>query len=270
MMEPAISLQHITKSFQLLQEKHGSLKAAFLSLRRSRPQTILGLQDVTLTINKGETVAIIGKNGSGKSTLLRVISRVYRLTSGTVDVDGRMSTMLALAAGLHPELTGRENIYFNGAMMGLSAADLAGKIDRIIDFSELNDFIDSPVKNYSDGMLMRLGFSIAVETDPDILLIDEVLAVGDAEFQEKCYDRIESFKCEGRTIVFVTHDLESARRVASRTIWISAGKIAADGDTVQVIDQYLASVVHVQHSAKEICQQTSNPVPQKMVGDDAQ
>jgi ABC-type polysaccharide/polyol phosphate transport system ATPase subunit len=252
MMDSAISLQHIDKSFELLRDKHGSLKSAFLSLRRSRPRTILGLQDITLTINKGETVAIVGKNGSGKSTLLRIISRVYRPTSGTVDVNGRMSTMLALAAGLHPELTGRENIYFNGAIMGLSAADMAGNIDRIIDFSELNDFIDAPVKTYSDGMLMRLGFSIAVETDPDILLIDEVLAVGDAEFQEKCYDRIESFKQVGRTIVFVTHDLDSARRVASRAIWMSAGKIAADGDTVQVIDQYLASVVHVEHATKEI------------------
>lgn len=252
MMSPAISLQHIDKSFQLLREKHSSLKSMLVSLRRSHPQMVPGLQDITLTVNKGETVAIVGKNGSGKSTLLRVISRVYLPTSGSVEVEGRMSTMLALAAGFHPELTGRENIYFNGAILGLSAAEMAGKIERIIDFSELNDFIDAPVKTYSDGMLMRLGFSIAVETDPDILLIDEVLAVGDAEFQEKCYDRIESFKREGRTIVFVTHDLESARRVASRAIWISGGKIAADGETVQVIDQYLASLTHIEHATKDI------------------
>ncbi len=252
MMSAAISLEHINKSFELVKEKHSSLKAALLSFRRSRPQKVPGLQDVTLTISKGETVAVVGKNGSGKSTLLRVISRVYRPTSGTVNVQGRMSTMLALAAGFHPELTGRENVYFNGAIMGLSAAEMQGKIDRIIGFSELDEFIDAPVKTYSDGMLMRLGFSIAVETDPDILLIDEVLAVGDAEFQEKCYDRIESFKREGRTIVFVTHDLESARRVASRAIWMSSGKIAADGETSQVIDQYLASLVHVEHATEEI------------------
>jgi ABC-type polysaccharide/polyol phosphate transport system ATPase subunit len=156
-----------------------------------------------------------------------------------------MSTMLALAAGFHPELTGRENIYFNGAIMGLGASDLAGKIDKIIDFAELNDFIDSPVKTYSDGMLMRLGFSIAVETDPDILLIDEVLAVGDAEFQEKCYGRIDAFKHAGRTIVFVTHDLEAAKSVASRAVWLSAGEVRGDGDTVQVTAQYLDSLIHI-------------------------
>lgn len=251
MMSPAITLEHINKDFELLRGKHTSIKSALLSLRRSRRQMTPGLRDISLTVSKGETVAVVGKNGSGKSTLLRIISRVYRPTSGIVNVNGRMSTMLALAAGFHPELTGRENIYFNGAIMGLSAAEMAGRIDQIIDFSELNDFIDAAVKTYSDGMLMRLGFSIAVETDPDILLIDEVLAVGDAEFQEKCYDRIEAFKRQGRTIVFVTHDLDSARRVASRAIWMSAGKIVADGDTVQVIDEYLSSLVHVEHTMEE-------------------
>lgn len=252
MMGVAISVEHINKSFELLRGKHTSLKSALLTLRRGRPQSVAGLHDINLTINAGETVAVVGKNGSGKSTLLRTISRVYRPTSGSVTVDGRMSTMLALAAGFHPELTGRENVYFNGAILGLSAAEMASKIDRIIEFSELNDFIDAPVKTYSDGMLMRLGFSIAIETDPDILLIDEVLAVGDAEFQEKCYERIDSFKREGRTILFVTHDLDSARRVASRAIWMRSGMIAADGDTVQVINQYLASLTHVDHSAEGI------------------
>lgn len=252
MMSAAISLEHINKSFEILRGKHTSLKSALLSFCRSKPQTVPGLQDITLNIDKGETVAVVGKNGSGKSTLLRIISRVYKPTSGSVQVQGRMSTMLALAAGFHPELTGRENVYFNGAIMGLSAAEMQSKIDRIIDFSELSDFIDAPVKTYSDGMLMRLGFSIAVEIDPDILLIDEVLAVGDAEFQEKCYDRIESFKREGRTIVFVTHDLDSARRVASRAIWMSSGRIAADGETIPVIDHYLASLVHHEHATEEI------------------
>lgn len=250
-MDCAIKLDNVSKSFELLREKHTSLKSALLSLRRARLQTILGLDAISFSVARGETLAIIGKNGSGKSTLLRIIGRVYRPSAGSVEVNGRMSTMLALAAGFHPELTGRENIYFNGAIMGLSAAEMAASIDRIIDFSELNDFIDSPVKTYSDGMLMRLGFSIAVETDPDILLIDEVLAVGDAEFQEKCYDRIESFKQAGRTIVFVTHDLEAAKMVASRTIWMSAGRVAADGETAQVIAQYLGSLAHIEHAMKE-------------------
>ena len=250
-MDWAIRLSNVSKSFELLREKHTSLKSALLSFRRPKPQTILGMDNISMSISHGETVAIIGKNGSGKSTLLRLIARVYRPSSGTVETYGRMSTMLALAAGFHPELTGRENIYFNGAIMGLSSAEMASKIDRIIEFSELNDFIDSPVKTYSDGMLMRLGFSVAVETDPDILLIDEVLAVGDAEFQEKCYNRIDAFKNAGRTIVFVTHDLEAARMVASRAVWVSSGKIVADGETAQVIGHYLDSLAHVEHTARE-------------------
>jgi len=244
-MDYAINLNKVSKSFEVMREKHTSLKSALLTVRRGRSERVLGLNNVTLSIAHGETVAVIGKNGSGKSTLLRIIGRVYRPTSGSVQVSGRMSTMLALAAGFHPELTGRENIYFNGAIMGLGASDLAGKIDKIIDFAELNDFIDSPVKTYSDGMLMRLGFSIAVETDPDILLIDEVLAVGDAEFQEKCYGRIDAFKHAGRTIVFVTHDLEAAKSVASRAVWLSAGEVRGDGDTVQVTAQYLDSLIHI-------------------------
>lgn len=250
-MDYAIKLDNVSKSFELVREKSPSLKAALLSFRRRPVQKVLGLNGVTLTVAKGETVAVVGKNGSGKSTLLRVISKVYRPTSGSVEVRGRMSTMLALAAGFHPELTGRENIYFNGAILGLTAADLRDRIDRIIDFSELNDFIDSPVKTYSDGMLMRLGFSIAVETDPDILLIDEVLAVGDAEFQQKCYDRIDAFKRAGRTILFVTHDLDSAAKVASRGIWLSAGHVRADGETAQVIGQYLDSLAHVHEAGPE-------------------
>jgi len=250
-MDYAIKLDNVSKSFELVREKSPSLKSALLSFRRRPTQKVLGLNGVTLTVAKGETVAVVGKNGSGKSTLLRVISKVYRPTSGTVEVHGRMSTMLALAAGFHPELTGRENIYFNGAILGLTAADLRDSIDRIIDFSELNDFIDSPVKTYSDGMLMRLGFSIAVETDPDILLIDEVLAVGDAEFQEKCYERIDAFKRAGRTILFVTHDLDNAAKVASRGIWLSAGQVRADGETAQVIAQYLNSLAHVHEAGEE-------------------
>lgn len=238
-MKPAIELKHISKSFELIREKHGSLKAALLTFRRSKPQKFPALKDITLSIGHGETVAVIGRNGSGKSTMLGIIGRIYKPTIGTVEVDGRMSTMLHLGAGFHPELTGRENIFFNGAIMGLTTAQIREKLDRIIDFSELNDFIDSAVKTYSDGMLMRLGFAIAVETDPDILLIDEVLAVGDAEFQAKCYERIDSFKRAGRTIVFVTHDMEAAKQVASRAIWINQGKVSADGDTIPTIAAYL-------------------------------
>jgi len=240
-MSAAISLRDVTKVFDLPHEKQTSLKAAVLSFRRPPIEKLLALDGISISIDHGETVAIIGRNGSGKSTLLRVISRVYRQTAGTIEVDGRLSTMLDLGAGIEPELTGRENIFFNGAIMGLTAAQVKSKLDRIIDFSELNSFIDAPAKTYSNGMLLRLGFSIAVETDPDILLIDEVLAVGDAAFQEKCYRRIEEFKGAGRTIVFVTHDLDAARSVASRAIWLHRGVIRGDGEVAAVIASYLAA-----------------------------
>lgn len=242
MMTPAIELNKITKRFELHHEKQRSLKAAILSFKRTPPQELLAVREITLSIDHGETVAIIGRNGSGKSTLLRIIGRVYRPTSGTVTVDGRMSTMLDLGAGFHPDLTGRENVFFNGAIMGLTTAQVNERLDRIIDFSELNDFIDTPVKTYSAGMLMRLGFAVAIETDPDILLVDEVLAVGDAAFQEKCYNRIDDFRSAKRTIVFVTHDLEAAKMVASRTIWLHKGEVRADGETRGAIEAYLGGV----------------------------
>lgn len=241
-MTPAIALSGITKEFELWRERPSSLKAMALSFRRPTTQRLMVLNGIQLRVEHGESVAVIGRNGSGKSTLLRIIGRVYLPTSGSVEVNGRMSTMLDLGAGFHPELTGRENIFFNGAIMGLSIRQIRERIGAIIEFSELGDFIDSPVKTYSAGMEMRLGFAVATETDPDILLIDEVLAVGDAEFQQKCYDRIDEFKRTGKTIVFVTHDLTAARSVASRTVWIQDGAIRVDGSTEQTISAYLASL----------------------------
>jgi len=240
-MSTAILLSGVTKVFDLPHEKQTSIKAAVLSFRKPPVQRLVALDDVSASIEHGESVAVIGRNGSGKSTLLRIIARVYRQTSGTVEVNGRLSTMLDLGAGIEPELTGRENIFFNGAIMGLSMPQIRAKQDRIIEFSELDGFIDAPAKTYSNGMLLRLGFSIAIETDPDILLVDEVIAVGDAAFQQKCYRRINEFKNAGRTIVFVTHDLTAARSVASRAIWLDAGKVRADGEVKSVIDSYLAA-----------------------------
>lgn len=241
-METAIRLDAVSKTFDVTSEKQTSLKSALLSFRRKTPRHMLALNNITLYIGHGETVAVIGRNGSGKSTLLGIIGRIYKASSGDVQVNGRMCTMLDLGAGFHPELTGRENIFFNGAILGLTTEEVKEKLDDIIKFSELGEFIDTPIKTYSAGMTMRLGFSIATQTDPDILLIDEVLAVGDAAFQDKCYERIQSFKDAGRTIVFVTHDLEAARLVASRTIWLDHGEMLADGGTGEVIDKYLATV----------------------------
>lgn len=241
-MKRAIFLSNVSKAFDVSREKHSSLKAALLSFRRPAAQKMFALRALDLTIAHGEAVAVIGRNGSGKSTLLGIVGRIYKPTSGTVEVDGRVATLMDPGAGFHPELTGRENVFFNGAIMGLTTAQIKSKIDGIIEFAEIDDFIDAAVKTYSAGMLLRLGFSIAVETDPDILLVDEALAVGDAAFQEKCFERIDGLKKAGRTIVFVTHDLEAARSVASRTIWIDKGEVRADGDTQPTIDAYLATV----------------------------
>ena len=241
-MASAIEIHNLTKVFDTQRAKSGSLKTAILSLRRVPSQKMAVLKNIDLSIGHGETVAVIGRNGSGKSTLLGVIGRIYKPTTGTVKVDGRMSTLMDPGAGFHPELTGRENIFFNAAIMGLTTAQIRDKLTGIIEFSEIEEYIDAPVKTYSAGMLMRLGFSIAVEIDPDILLIDEALSVGDAAFQEKCYQRINEFKAAGKTIVFVTHDLESAKLVASRTIWLHQGEIMADGDTRSAVDSYLTAL----------------------------
>ncbi len=238
-MAEAITLRNVTKVFELPCERQTSLKAAVLSFRRPSARRLVALDDVTLSMGHGETVAIIGRNGSGKSTLLRIICRVYRQTEGAVEVDGRMSTLLDLGAGIEPELTGRENVYFNGAIMGLTAREIQAKFDRIVSFAELDKFIDAPAKTYSNGMLLRLGFSVAIETDPDILLVDEVLAVGDAAFQQKCYNRIREFQRSGRTIVVVTHNLDIVKDIATRAVWLDGGRVRVDGAPTDVVHEYL-------------------------------
>jgi len=246
----AVEVKNLYKKFELIKDRESTLKSAILKFGKRETYTFNALDEISFTIEKGESVSIIGVNGSGKSTLLRIIGKVYTPTSGTVKVDGRMSTMLDLGAGFHPELTGRENIFFNGAIMGLSIPQIREVEEEIISFSELNDFIDSPTKTYSAGMLMRLGFSIATQTNPDVLLVDEVLAVGDAAFQEKCYDKINEFKCNDKTIIFVTHDLVPAKKISNRTIWLNKGKIVADGKTEEVIDNYIKEVAHEHHERK--------------------
>jgi ABC-type polysaccharide/polyol phosphate transport system ATPase subunit len=200
------------------------------------------LKGIDLTIKSGEMLAVIGRNGSGKSTMLGIIGRIYKPTSGKVIVQGRVSALLELGAGFHSELTGLENIYLNGAILGIRTRDMKSKVDEIVQFSELERFIDAPLKTYSKGMVMRLGFAIAVQVDPDVLLVDEVLAVGDEAFQHKCYDKIEEFRKAGKTIVFVSHDLEAVKRVASRVVWLDQGVIRADGPAETVVAEYTALV----------------------------
>jgi lipopolysaccharide transport system ATP-binding protein len=203
------------------------------------------LRDVSFTVEEGETVGLIGPNGAGKSTALKLISRIIEPTSGSIEVNGKIGALLELGAGFHPELSGRENIYLNGSILGLSRAELRAKEDEIISFAELERFIDMPVKHYSSGMRVRLGFSVAVHMEPEVLLIDEVLAVGDQNFQHKCLDYIMGMKRQGVTICFVSHGLSSVRRLCSRAVWLDDGAVQAVGDVDDVVSAYL------RHSAEE-------------------
>jgi lipopolysaccharide transport system ATP-binding protein len=196
------------------------------------------LKNISFVIREGETVAFVGRNGSGKSTILKIIAGVYRPTAGIVRVSGKVSALIELGAGFHPDLTGRENIVLNGLLLGLSRQEIRSREQQILDFAELGDFIDSPVKQYSSGMYARLGFAVATEVDPDVLLIDEILAVGDIPFQEKCMARIDDFRRRGKTIVFVSHDLGSVRKLCPRALLIHNGVVRIDGSTDQVLAEY--------------------------------
>jgi ABC-type polysaccharide/polyol phosphate transport system ATPase subunit len=236
---PAIEVDHLWKEFPVYRPGIGSLKALVSFGRRSQPETVWALKAISFTVQPGESVAVIGRNGSGKSTLLGILARVYRATKGRATINGRIAPLLELGAGFHPDLTGRENVYLNGAILGLPRKEIDARMDEIIEFSELEQYIDMPIKTYSAGMQMRLGFSVAVQTKPDVLLVDEVLAVGDEAFQHKCYRQIERFQHEGRTILFVSHDMEAVRKVAERTVWISRGELQLDGPTNTVLPAYL-------------------------------
>jgi lipopolysaccharide transport system ATP-binding protein len=241
-MNNSVELFEVKKAFKLVHGRPSSLKSLALAFRLPKPEKLWALKGIDLSVEHGETLAVVGKNGSGKSTLLGLIGNIYRPTSGRIDVNGRVSALLELGAGFHPELTGLENIYLNGAILGIRTRDMKSKIDEIVDFSELHKFIDTPLKSYSKGMVMRLGFAVAVQVDPDILLIDEVLAVGDEAFQSKCYEKIAEFQQAGKTIIFVSHDLEAVGKVASRAVWIDGGLVRADGVAAQVLDDYRSSV----------------------------
>jgi lipopolysaccharide transport system ATP-binding protein len=203
---------------------------------------IWALKDISFEIKKGETVGIVGLNGSGKSTLLKLLAQITEPTHGEIYINGRITALIELGAGFHPELTGRENIYLSGAILGLSKKQVDAKFDEIVDFAELSDFIDTPVKHYSSGMYIRLGFSVAVSIDPEILLVDEVLAVGDAAFRKRCFERIDAFIKAGKTLIIVTHSLEEVKRLAHRAILIDHGSVKASGSPEEVIARYTALV----------------------------
>ncbi len=200
------------------------------------------LKGVTFDVPAGKTFGIVGRNGSGKSTMLKMIAGIGRPTSGSVNVNGRVSALIELGAGFHPEISGRENVFINGMMLGLSKREIAGRFDEIVAFAELEDFIDAPVKTYSSGMYMRLGFAVAIHVDPEVLLVDEVLAVGDEAFTHKCLDKFAEFRRRGRTVLLVTHQLEMVTRFCDEALWLDGGLARAQGDPKRVIDAYLTDV----------------------------
>ena len=235
----AIKIENMTKTFKLFYDKPNTLKERLVFWNKKKVDKRTVLKNINLEIKKGDTVALIGTNGSGKSTLLKLMTKIIYPTSGKITVNGKLTSLLELGAGFHPDFTGRENIYFNASIFGLTAAEIDKRIDTIIEFSELGDYIDSPVRTYSSGMYMRLAFSIAINVDAEILLIDEILAVGDQHFQDKCYTKLEQLKKEKKTIVIVSHSLPSVKKLCDRSVWIYNGKIKMDGETSKVIDEYL-------------------------------
>jgi ABC-type polysaccharide/polyol phosphate transport system ATPase subunit len=238
----AVRVREVSKHFRIYHRRNLTLKQALLQRRRGVYEEFLALKKVSFEVERGGALGIIGENGSGKSTLLKCISGILRPDSGSIETHGRVSALLELGAGFHPEYTGRENIYLNGALIGLPRRYIDSVMDEIITFSELERFIDNPVRTYSSGMYARLGFSIAVHLEPEILIVDEVLAVGDEAFQKRCYDRIARMRAEGRTLIMVSHALEPIREFCSACIWLDRGQVREQGPAGTVVADYLTEV----------------------------
>lgn len=242
MTDPAVVVDDVSKHFRLYHDRNQSLKAIVMRGGRARFEEFWALRDVSLEVPQGSTFGFIGTNGSGKSTLLKCIARILTPDAGSITTRGKVSALLELGAGFHPELSGRENVYLNGSILGLSKAELDRRFDDIVEFAGLERFIDSPVKNYSSGMYVRLGFSVAINVDPDVLLVDEVLAVGDEQFQRRCNERFADLKAQGRTIVVVSHSLGTVRSMCDSVAWLDNGILRSVGSAAGVIDEYLAEV----------------------------
>lgn len=244
MNDPVIIFDKVNKRFPLYHSVTSGIKRFIFNLPQGikslRNNYFEALHDISFEINRGETFGIIGRNGSGKSTILSLIAGVLKPNSGSIKVNGRVSPLLELGAGFHPELSGRENILLNGILMGLNKQDVLKKMDEIIAFSELGDFIEQPIRVYSSGMLARLGFSVVSSLDPEILLVDEILAVGDFAFQKKCMDRMMNYKKSGVTIVYVSHSMQSVKEICNRVIWIDNHSVKMIGDAATLVQSYLA------------------------------
>ena len=237
--EVAVDVKDLSKSFTIYYDKANTLKERLIRFGKGKKEQREILRNINLKIEKGEVVALIGVNGSGKSTLLKLMTKIIYPTKGSVETQGKLTSLLELGAGFHPDFSGRENIYFNASIFGLTKKEIDKRLEEIIEFSELGSFIDNPVRTYSSGMYMRLAFSVAINVDAEILLIDEILSVGDQHFQEKCFQKIEELKTEGKTIVFVTHGMGAVKRFCTRAVWLHQGEIKMDGKTNEVIEEYV-------------------------------
>jgi len=259
----AIEVRGVRKLYRRYgrRRQFATLKSALLSgriLRDLQPdETFQALNGVSFDVAAGRTFGIIGRNGSGKSTMLKLIAGIGRPTEGTINVHGRVSALIELGAGFHPEISGRENVYINGMMLGLTKREIAARFDEIVRFAELEDFIDAPVKTYSSGMYMRLGFAVAIHVDPDVLLVDEVLAVGDEAFTHKCLDKFAEFRRRGRTVLLVTHSLDLVTRFCDEALWLDAGVAKAQGDPKRVVDAYLMAVAKTENHELEAADRTT-------------
>ena len=240
--ENRIIVENVYKSFDIYMDKANSLKEKLLFWNRNKKEKREVLKNINLTIKNGEAVALIGVNGSGKSTLLKLMTKIIYPNKGKITTNGKLTSLLELGAGFHPDFTGRENIYFNASIFGLTRSEIDARIDKIIEFSELGTYIDNPVRTYSSGMYMRLAFAVAINVDAEILLVDEVLAVGDQHFQDKCIAKMKELKNQGKTMVFVTHSLGTVKDFCNRAVWLKDGEIKLDGKPNEVIEKYLEEI----------------------------
>lgn len=243
-MTAAATVDHVSKSFRLFKERNNSIKAAIMrgGRRKTEIADFWALKDISFEVPEGTTFGLIGENGSGKSTMLKCLARILNPDHGTTNVNGKVSALLELGAGFHPELSGRENIFLNGAILGLSQKSLRARLDDIIDFAGIGTFIDEPVKNYSSGMYVRLGFSVAINVEPDVLLVDEVLAVGDEAFQRQCYEKFAQLKADGKTIVLVSHAMVQVHNLCDEVAWFDHGTLRRIGAAREVIEEYTGGV----------------------------
>lgn len=239
---PAVEVHNLSKKFRLYHERNQSLKSAIMRGRTSIHEDFWALRNISFEVPTGTTFGLVGGNGSGKSTLLKCLAKIYYPNEGTISHNGKMASLLEVGSGFHPELTGRENIYLNGSILGMTKKDIDKKFESIVEFSGVQEFIDQPVKNYSSGMYVRLGFSVAIHVDPEILIVDEVLAVGDAEFQAKCINKFHEFRTQGKTVIFVSHSMQLVKDLCDQAVWLQNGQMRLVGEAAVTIDAYEKSL----------------------------